>query len=361
MNNSLNVSHTQYMMQALALAQIRRGFCAPNPAVGAVVVKGDEVIAEGYHMAPGQPHAEVNALAKLSDEQSRDAIVYVTLEPCCHQGRTPPCVDLLIQKGVKAVYYGFRDPNPLVAGQGAKQLQAAGVTCQFLPLPEVTAFYQSYAYWHQYRRPWVTAKIALSLDGKIAGANGEPVAITGPELQQYTHQCRKKSDAILTTIATVLCDNPQLNVRLAGETISKPVYILDSRLRFPMDAQLLSTAASITLLYLDDGNNTLKNSLSTHSIRCVPIPAKHGKISLQAVLEYIGQDGVHDLWVEAGGTCFQALLSEGLVHRALIYQSLKWLGEAAQPAFTGQFDALQKAQTMTRYSVGNDVVSDLSF
>lgn len=357
------VTHKKYMLQALSLAQLRRGFCAPNPAVGALVVKDGKVLGEGFHKAPGQAHAEVNALAGLSDEQTQGATVYVTLEPCCHQGRTPPCVDLLIKKRIHTVYYGFKDPNPIVAGQGAKQLRAAGINCQCLPLAALRDFYQSYAYWSQHRLPWVTAKIALSLDGKTAGIRGEPVAITGSEVQQFTHQCRKKSDAILTTVKTIRCDNPQLNVRLGIETLPKPLYVIDSKLTFPLDAQVLKTAARITVFYQEENTDSAaRNQLLARNIRCVPIEGKHDKLSLKTVIEYIGQDGVHDLWVEAGGTCFQALLTENLVQRAFIYQSLKWLGESAQSAFTDDVnEQLQKARQVLRYTVGNDVICDLSF
>src|SRR3990167_2136538 len=170
--------HIHRLKQALSLAESQRGFCAPNPSVGALVVKEGELIAEGVHRGPMKPHAEVEAIHHAGN-QAEGASLYVTLEPCCHWGRTPPCTDLIVKSRIKAVYYAFQDPNPKVAGQGAKQLQAAGIECHSVELPEVTDFYRSYHYWIREGRPWVTAKLAISLDGKIAGPHGEPVSLTG--------------------------------------------------------------------------------------------------------------------------------------------------------------------------------------
>jgi diaminohydroxyphosphoribosylaminopyrimidine deaminase/5-amino-6-(5-phosphoribosylamino)uracil reductase len=152
------MTHEIYLKQALQLAEIRRGFCAPNPSVGAVVVKNNKVISTGFHFASGAPHAEVDALNKCGDE-ARGATIYVTLEPCCHWGKTPPCTQLLIDRGIKTVIYGLSDPNPLVAGKGHANLEAANISCEQYTVPEISAFYASYYYWHKTGLPWVTAKI----------------------------------------------------------------------------------------------------------------------------------------------------------------------------------------------------------
>ncbi len=185
----------QYIKKTLTLAEQRRGFCAPNPAVGAVVVKNEKIIGSGAHQQCGEPHAEVLAL-QAAGEAARGATLYVSLEPCCHWGRTPPCSELIIQSGISAVYYAYRDPNPAVAGQGAEKLRAAGIDCHYVAMPEADDFYASYYYWTEHHRPRVTAKIALSLDSKIAGVNGQPLTITGVPLQQYTHHGRQHSDAL---------------------------------------------------------------------------------------------------------------------------------------------------------------------
>src|SRR3990167_3956342 len=208
------------MQQALSLAQSQRGCCAPNPAVGAVIVKEGQVISTGTHLGSGHPHAEIEALKSLGD-QAKGATLIVTLEPCCHFGKTPPCTDQIIKSGIGEVYFVLLDPNPVVAGKGVTALKKAGIRCELIDLPEIRAFYESYIYWINNHRPWVTAKMALSLDGKIAGPDRVSVNITGKALQQLTHQYRQKSDALLTTINTIIHDNPQLNVRLDHTLVNK--------------------------------------------------------------------------------------------------------------------------------------------
>lgn len=320
-----------YLKQALIEAQKRKGFCAPNPAVGAVVVHNDQMISHGTHWAPGFAHAEVNALESLSNEITEKATLFVTLEPCCHHGRTPPCTELIIRRGIKTVYFSQLDPNPKVAGQGQKILQAAGVTCEHLPLSEISEFYRSYCYWHQYQRPWVNAKLAQSADDKIAEPDGKPVAITGEKAQQYTHQWRKQCDAILTTANTILHDNPRLNVRLEKKAITKPIYVLDSQLRTTLNSQIFTTAKSLTFFY-DSTLDPLKLvPFQSASVRCVPIEKNQQGLNLTQVLEQIGKDGVHELWVEAGAHCFSALITQGLVQRGILYRSTRVLGKQATP------------------------------
>ena len=295
-----------YLAQALNLAQIRRGFCSPNPSVGAVITLENKVIATGYHLACGSPHAEVDALKKLS-MRAQGATIYVTLEPCSHWGRTPPCTDALIQAGIKRVVYSYNDPNPEVTGKGAFALQLKGIRCDYIPLPEITTFYASYHHWLETKTPFITAKIALTLDGKIAGKSGERIQITGKALQEFTHASRKTADAILTTIKTILYDDPQLNVRLSNETIAKPIYILDSELNFPCTATVLKTAKSLTLFHAHDANPMHQQQLIKQGIRCIAINKNEYGLDLKQAIQQIGQDGIHDLWVEAGGKCFAAL------------------------------------------------------
>lgn len=348
------MSHSKYLKQALELATTRRGFCAPNPAVGAIVVKDDQILATGVHWAAGEPHAEAVALAKL--DSAAGATIYITLEPCCHFGKTPPCTDLLIAKGIREVVYGFSDPNPVVRHQSEAQLTKAGVAVHHVVLPEITEFYRSYAYWWANKRPFVTAKIALSMDGKIAGEQGEPIALTGSILRDLTHQKRKSSDAILTTINTILTDNPQLNARFPGAVYNKPIYVLDSRLRFPLTANLLQTAAPLIVFYnATEAESNRVESLQQLGVECVAIPGKNGKLDLNAVLDKIGQDGKHDLWVEAGGECFQALYTAELINEAYIYIAPKWLGEKAKTAFNGPLMLMNNVKNYQWYPAGEDV------
>lgn len=352
------MAHTHYLQQALALAQQWRGFCAPNPAVGVVVVKNGNVIATGTHLGAGHPHAEAEAFKQLSPESARDATVYVTLEPCCHQGRTPPCTALLIDLGVKAVYYGFTDPNPIVSGRGEQLLRAAGIECQQITLPEINDFYQSYLYWMTTKRPWVTAKLAMSLDGKIAGPHGQRIAITGPEAQIFTHQWRKRSDAILTTAKTIICDDPQLNVRLPEAHYKKPVYVIDAHLSLPRTAQLLQTAAQLTVFHQPQASPQNREWLVSQGVHCVPILSNHGKIDLGSVLDCIGHDGMHDVLLEAGGICFSAFMTEKHIQRAFIYVALKWLGNNAQSAFANNADLFRQAHAIQWHALGDDAVCE---
>jgi diaminohydroxyphosphoribosylaminopyrimidine deaminase / 5-amino-6-(5-phosphoribosylamino)uracil reductase len=326
--------HEIYLKHALKLAQIRRGFCAPNPSVGAVVVKDDEIIAEGYHWGSGHPHAEVEALNKINDEL-KDATLYVTLEPCCHtKKKTPPCTELIIARGIKKVVYGFRDPNPQVSGLGEKKLNEMGINCLYINSPEINEFYQSYQFWWQTGRPFVTAKLAMSLDGKIAGANGQRINITGRAAQLFTHQQRKKSDAILTTAKTIVCDDPVLNVRLPEGEYRKPIYVLDKNSIIPSNAKIFQSAERVTVI---------------------------NKTDLNEILKEIGRDGIHDLWIEAGGKCFSAFLQAGLIQRAFIYVAPKWLGEKAQTAFDLDTDIFANAKKYQWQSLEQDAVCELSF
>ncbi len=343
-----------FLHQALELAKIRRGFCAPNPSVGAVIVSPTgEVLATGYHLGAGQAHAEVDALKKLNG-RAEGATIYITLEPCCHWGRTPPCTDAIIQAGIKHVVYGLTDPNPIVSGKSKMILAEKNISCEYVYLPEIAAFYASYCHWHQTKKPFVTAKIAMTLDGKIAGKNGEPLSITGPATKKLTHQYRKNSDAILTTAKTVICDDPQLNVR-DEETIAKPIYILDRELKTPLDALIFRTAKSVTLFHEKNIAQSLLEKYLQKNIRCIAVDADQEKLNLTAIIEHIGKDGVHDLWIEAGGTCFSAFARQQLLQKMILYVAPRWLG-AGLDAFDRSFSLDIPSARVAWQQVGSDAV-----
>lgn len=345
-----------FLLKALQLAQIRKGFCAPNPSVGAVVVKDDQIIGEGYHWAPGLPHAEVNALAGLGDA-AQGATVYVSLEPCCHFGRTPPCTHLLIESRVARVVYGYRDPNPRVAGGGEAALVAAGIACEQLALPEINEFYNSYGFWTLKQCPWVTLKIAASLDGKIAGEQGTPYPLTGPELKQWTHQHRQHNDAILTTVKTIIQDDPRLDVRLPHATLQKPVYILDRQAQLPLNAKVLSTASSLTIFHSSEAPAERLVAIEALGVATAMMPENKWGLDLSFVLKYIGAAGVQALWVEAGGRCFQGFVEQGLAQAAYWYVAPIWLGEGAQSAMTVPPKILfQGAKQILWHGMGQDAV-----
>lgn len=321
-----------YLKKTLKLAEKRQGFCAPNPSVGAVVVKNDQVIATGNHFSAGHPHAEIVALEKANTE-AKGAILYCTLEPCCHWGKTPPCVDAIIQAGIKKVVYGYKDPDARVNGQGEKILKQAGVECVYCPTPEINAFYQSYSRWKILGLPYVTAKLAISLDSKIAYENGVRAMISGEKAAEFTHQNRLKSDAILTTAKTILADNPQLNVRLKNRIIKKPVYIIDRQNKLSRKEKIFETAERVHIF-------------------------NESHFSLSDMLKIIGQNGHYQLWVEAGGELFSALIRENLLQKALVYISPKTLGSRGIPAFSGETDLFKHVKITKWSSKGEDTIGE---
>lgn len=343
-----------YIKQAVKLAAERQGFCAPNPAVGAVLMKDGQFIAQGAHFACGHAHAEVVAIQKAGT-QAVGATLYVSLEPCCHQGRTPPCTDSILQAGIKQVYYAYRDPNPAVAGKGETTLRAAGVDCQYSPCVEADEFYLAYQYWWQHKKPRVTCKLALSLDGKIAGEQGRPIQITGDQTQVFTHHQRMQHDALLTSVQTIIKDNPQMNVRLAGQaTISKTVYLLDRQLRLPLDAQIWQTTQKIVLFHQAEVDEKVKAALQQQGADCVQVQSDGLHLDLNEVLAYIGQQGKHSLWVEAGSQLTQSFLTQSLVQQAYFYLATKSLGSKALQAFSEQLDLTQTAKSISWGNVGTD-------
>lgn len=352
-------NNTHWMLQALELAQRYRGFCAPNPAVGAVVVQNNRVIGQGAHQGCGQAHAEVLALATETQDLS-NASLFVTLEPCCHHGRTPPCTDLILASGIKHVVLGYLDPNPQVSGKGVAILRAAGISVEHLNLDAVNQFYHSYHYWTATQRPWVTAKLAMSLDGKIAAADGSPVAITGSACQQLTHQWRRQSDGILSTIRTILNDDPQLNVRLTQEALDKPLFILDSHLRLPTTARIVQNRRPVHVLHNETASKQKQLQLQALGIECIKITKTQHGLDLNAVLDYVGQQGLHDLWVEAGSLCFSHLVSQQLANRVLLYLAPHCLGTRAHQAFPAECASLfDQLKSIKWQQYGNDCVANI--
>lgn len=356
----MNKQTRSYLKQALALAKLRRGFCAPNPCVGAIVIKDGKILASGYHWASGYPHAEVEALNKLDTSLSKAATLYVTLQPCCHTAKkTPPCTELIIAKGITHVVYGFRDPNPAVGNRTDNILSQAGISCCHYPLPEIDCFYASYQFWWQHQRPFATAKLAISLDGKIAGQHGQRIQLTGKIAQQFTHQQRHDTDIILTTAQTIKSDNPLLNSRLGANSDAKPIAILDSRLSVPTSAQIFNSAKNVSLFYNASLGTQGQKKFSHLNVRCIPV-AFHQGLDLLDILKQLGHDGYHDVWIEAGGRCFQAFAQKQLLQRAFIYVAPRWLGTNAQHAFTNK-RVLSSAAHSSAFSLGKDACFEFNW
>jgi diaminohydroxyphosphoribosylaminopyrimidine deaminase / 5-amino-6-(5-phosphoribosylamino)uracil reductase len=352
--NICTVMHENFLQQALALAQQRRGFCSPNPSVGAVLVKNNTVIAQANHHAAGEVHGEVAALTQAG-ERARGATLYVTLQPCSHWGLTPPCVDSIIKAGVSTVYYGYADPNEVSVCRSSEKLTEAGIVNELVHLPEITEFYRSYYYWLMHKKPWVTAKLALSLDGKIAGSQGEPLTITGEQARAWTHQCRLHTDAILTSANTVNRDDPRLTARVAGQVVTKPIFIVDSALTLTLPRRLQREQPQITVFHAPEVDADRQHRLQDAGLQCVPIPVEqHGQLDLAAILLTIGNRGYHDVWVEAGGRLFSGLWRAGQLNRALLYIAAKTFGSQAQSAFTLPMELSERARVISWQPLGQD-------
>jgi diaminohydroxyphosphoribosylaminopyrimidine deaminase / 5-amino-6-(5-phosphoribosylamino)uracil reductase len=346
-----------YLEQALAQAKKGLGFCTPNPAVGAVVVKNQQILAIGHHRQAGAPHAEVEALRQLSAKDASGATLYVTLEPCNHYGRTPPCTTLIIEKQITRVVYGFADPNPEVAGQGAATLQQAGIVCSHLATQQINDFYQPYAWYCAHKKPFVTGKLALSLDGKIAAEEGKRAHITGALFQEWVHKQRLQSDALLTTAKTIVRDNPYLNIRY-GQTTTKPLYILDRHLKTPLDANILHTGAPCCFFYEHSTAQRIAE-FTARGAQCIPVQSAEGLLALPQILQIIGAHGIQQLWLEAGGQCFENFVAQGLMNKAYLAVGLKWLNSKAQSAFT--HDIFTSIATEHWFIAGDTPVCAISF
>ncbi|MEZ5530333.1 MAG: bifunctional diaminohydroxyphosphoribosylaminopyrimidine deaminase/5-amino-6-(5-phosphoribosylamino)uracil reductase RibD [Porticoccaceae bacterium] len=336
-------------MMARALKLAARGCYTtmPNPAVGCVIARGEEVVGEGWHQRAGEPHAEVHAL-RAAGERARGATAYVTLEPCSHHGRTPPCADALIVAGVARVVYGVLDPNPKVAGQGLEKLSAAGIVVDGPVLEsEAIAVNRGFIKRQQQQLPWVTVKLAMSLDGRTAMASGESQWITGPSARSDVQRLRARSSAIITGLGTVVHDNPALTVRAselgldnAEEVASRQPLrvVVDSRLRLPRDCQLLT-----------DGGATLVASAVGGQLpgtEVVALDNGAGRVDLKALLGLLAQRECNEVLVEAGSELAGAFMAAGLVDELIIYMAPKLLGSAARPLLSLPLLAMSEALPM---------------
>lgn len=322
------------MAEALRLAEQGRYTTKPNPCVGAVLVADDQIIGRGFHQRAGEPHAEVYALREAG-ERARGATIYVTLEPCAHTGRTPPCADALLAAGVARVVYAADDPNPLVAGRGVARLQAAGVQVQSgLLRAAARAQIEGFLSRIERGRPFVRVKSATSLDGRIALGHGESKWITGAAARADVQHWRASAGAILTGIGTVLADDPQLTARVEAPCVPPLRVVLDAQGRIPANARILSGDAPSCLITRADQLDRLSQHCPQATVLSVPTEAD-GRLSLPAVLTLLAQRGVNEVLVEAGGTLAGALLAQALIDEWLLYQNPCLLGDAGLPVFAG--------------------------
>ncbi len=315
-----------YMRRAITLAGQGAGWTSPNPMVGAVVVKDGHIIGEGAHLRCGQPHAERNAIAACTEDPA-GATIYVTLEPCCHYGRTPPCTEILLEKKIARVVIGSRDPNPKVAGKGAALLRARGVRVEedFLR-GECDGLNQVFFHYITTGRPYVTLKYAMTLDGKIATRTGDSKWITGEEARKHVHSLRGRYAGILAGIGTVLADDPLLNCRLEGG--HQPTRIIcDSHLRIPPDSRICKTAGEYnTILACAAADPGKKAGLEALGAEVWQVPDENGQVDLRALMVRLGQAGIDSVLLEGGGAIHEAALRAGIVNHVCAYIAPKLFG-----------------------------------
>jgi diaminohydroxyphosphoribosylaminopyrimidine deaminase/5-amino-6-(5-phosphoribosylamino)uracil reductase len=318
-----------HMSRALELA--RRGLWTtdPNPRVGCVLAHGERIVGEGWHEFAGGPHAEVVALA-AAGEAARGATAWVTLEPCCHHGRTPPCSDALIAAGIGRVVYAMRDPNPRVDGGGAARLAAAGIAVEGGVLErESTELNPGFIARMTRGRPWVTVKLAASLDGGTALPGGESRWITGEAAREDVQHLRARSSAVMTGSGTVLADDPRLDVRLPGATRQPLRVVLDSRLRTPPSARILAPPGQ-ALILCSELDEVRAEALRAAGAEVVTVAVRAGNVDLEAALSLLAARQVNELLVECGAGLAGAFLTSGLVDELLLYVAPTLLGRGSR-------------------------------
>lgn len=366
-----------YMLRAIELAKKGAGYTAPNPMVGAVIVKNGKIIGEGYHERCGELHAERNAIASLR-EPAEGAAIYVTLEPCCHYGKTPPCTEAIIENKIAKVIIGSRDPNPLVSGKGAKILEDHGIeVIRDFMKEECDEINPAFFHYITTKKPYVILKYAMTLDGKIACYTGDSKWITGEEARKHVHKLRGEYSAILAGIGTVLADDPMLNARTEGA--HQPLrVIVDSKLRIPLDSQIVKTAKEYRTIAAcgfdgfksplpegekfqykssemkDEGRNPhneisagnnednfekniehkevyrelseKKDNLEKLGVEVISFPGKGGRVDLKALINYLGEQQISSVLVEGGGNIHESFLREGLADHVCAYIAPKIFG-----------------------------------
>ena len=354
----------RYMRLALRLAQRAYGRTSPNPMVGAVLVKRGAILGQGWHHRAGEPHAEIEALhdAARRGHDVRGAALYVTLEPCCTHGRTPPCAPAILEAGIKRVVVGATDPNPAHNGRGLRLLADAGVEVTAGVLAEPAArLNEAFNHWIVQHTPFVMVKAAMTLDGKIAATTGESQWITGEKARAWGMKLRAGVDAILVGVKTVLQDNPRLTVRplphepvaafvrkphfsgtltsaATGEVLQKRRFILDSRARTPLSSHLVSDEfADLTTLVVTHAAPAARIKALAQRVRVWEAPEKAGRVDPAWLLQTMGREGITSLLVEGGGEVNAAFLLGGLAHRVAFFYAPKILGgRAAVKAVAGE-------------------------
>jgi len=335
-----------FMARALRLAERGLFTTTPNPRVGCVIVRGEQVVGEGFHQRAGEPHAEVLAL-RSAGEHARGASAYVSLEPCSHHGRTPPCAEALIAAGVSRVVSAIQDPNPMVSGQGIARLRAAGIQAQ-CGLLEARARELNIGFIARMERgrPWLRLKTAASLDGRTALANGQSQWITGPAARRDGHRWRAQSCAVMVGIGTLLADNPRLTVREV-ETTRQPLRIVvDRHLRIPLEARVLEDRNALVITAVE--RHEKLHQLDDLGVPVVRLSDAQGKVDLVALMRELARRELNDVLAESGNRLHGALLRAGVVDELVLYFAPHLLGDAARGMFDlGELTALDHRMALT--------------
>lgn len=350
-----------YMKRAIELAKRGEGFVSPNPLVGAVIVKDGKVIGEGYHEKCGELHAERNAF-KNCKESAEDGTIYVTLEPCCHYGRTPPCTEAIIEARIRRVVIGSRDPNPLVSGKGAEILRKAGIeVVEDFMREECDKLNPIFFRYITTKLPYVSLKYAMTADGKIATYSGKSKWITGEYSRNDVHRLRKKHRAIMVGIGTVLADNPMLNCRI--ENGRNPIRIVcDSNLSIPLDCNICKTANEISTIVVSAVENPEKQAdLGKMGVRTLVFPDENGKVDLKNFMSYLGENSIDSVLIEGGGTLAYSALQSGIVNHIYSYIAPKIFGgEFAKTPVEGigveSPDTCFELKRTSLHEIGNDIL-----
>lgn len=366
MNDRFRLADEHFMRIALREAVKGMGFVSPNPLVGAVAVKGEQVIGKAFHRRFGEAHAEIALLEKLSPEQVRGATIYVNLEPCCHIGKTPPCTDALIRSRAARIVIGHEDPNPLVGGKGIAQLRAAGIEVVVGILEaEARRINAPFLTYMTKNRPWILLKVAQSLDGRIALHNGQSRWITGEKSRTEVHRLRAQLDAVMVGSQTVLDDDPELTVRhIEGRDPYR--IIVDSRLRISPKAKVLRQSDRVRTWVLATPEASVENTkaIEDTGAQIVTCPAgDDGKVQLPAAMRLLAERGITSLFVEGGGTLHASFIKAGLFDKFIVAIAAKLIGADGRPAIWDLgFDSLdQVPQFVVRRNrrIGKDIWLEL--
>lgn len=354
----------EYMRRALELAKMGEGHTSPNPMVGCVVVKDGRIISEGYHERYGEFHAERNALTRC-EEDCEGADLYVTLEPCCHYGKTPPCTEIIIEKKIRRVFVGSMDSNPLVAGKGVQILRDHGIEVETGVLEEeCLKLNEIFYHFIQTKTPFVIMKYAMTLDGKIACATGDSRWVTGEEARREVHRMRKRCKGIMVGIGTVLADDPMLNCRIE-EGVDPVRIVCDSGLRIPLDCQIVKTAAEIPSIVVCTAQ-TAEAPTQREKIRAlqdagVQVITTHSKsrVDLKELMKLLGEQKIDSILLEGGGTLNASALQAGIVSRIDAFVAGKLVGgwDARSPVEGDGIEKMCDAVQLERMEItrlGND-------